>query len=245
MNIKGFINTAEKFTRNNSSTILTVAGVVGVATTAYFSAKAGFKACEELKKEETIRNRPLDKKESIKHVWKLYIPAGIVGIGTIVSIASASKINNRRAAALTAAYSLTERAFSEYKEKVIETIGDKKEKKVREEIAADKLAANPPAQNGVMVVGSGDILCYELYTGRYFYSDMESIRRAQNTINAKLISEMEATLSDFYYLINIPQTSSSSYSGWTAEKMLDLSFSTLLHDSKPCLAFEYNYVKSF
>jgi len=244
MKLKNVVTIIEKFTRNNASTILTVVGVAGVATTAYLSAQAGFKACEELQKEEAHQNRKLERKETIQHLWKLYIPAGLAATATVVSIAGASRINSRRAAALSAAYSLTERAFTEYKEKVVETLGDKKEKKIREEIAADKVTNSPPA-NATLVIGSGDILCYEMHTGRYFNSDMETIRRAQNTINAKLISEMEATLSDFYYLINIPQTSSSSYSGWSSDKMLELSFSSLLHDGKPCLAFDYNYVKVF
>lgn len=242
--IKTIINSVERATRNNASVILTGAGVAGVITTAYLSAKAGYRMHEELQREEAIRQQKLTTKEAAKHVWKLYIPATAAATTAIVSIVGASRINSKRAAALTAAYSLTERAFIEYKEKVVETLGEKKEKKVREEIIADKIAANP-VSNAVTIVGSGDILCYEAYTGRYFNSDMESIRRAQNTINAKLIREMEATLSDFYYLLNIPQTTSSSYSGWTSNKMLELSFSSLLHGGKPCLAFDYNYVEPF
>lgn len=244
MNIKSIGTTVEKFTRNNSSTILTAVGICGVATTAYLSAKAGYKSAKIIADEEQTTPYPLSGKEKFLLVWKCYIPATSSGAVAIAAIVGSASINARRTAALTAAYSLTERAFTEYKEKVVETLGDKKEKKLREEIAVDRVAANPPS-NGVVVVGTGDILCYEMHTDRYFYSDMETIRRAQNTINAKLISEMEATLSDFYYLIDVPQTSSSSYSGWKSEKMLELSFSTLLHDGKPCLAFEYNYLKSF
>jgi len=232
--------TAERIARENSSSILTALGVTGTVTTAYLTAKATFKAANQIASAETEFGR-IENKEKIQLVWKMYIPAGTTGVLTIVCILGAAKINSRRTAALTAAYSLSERAYAEYKEKVIETLGEKKEQKVRDEIAADRIERNPPSQ-GIILVGSGDVLCYEAYTGRYFNSNMETLRKAQNDINAKLVRENETTLSDFYYMIGIPQTSFSSYSGWKSEKMMDLSFSTLLHDGKPCLSFEYNYV---
>lgn len=228
----------ERLARENSSSILTALGVSGTITTAYLTAKASFKAASVLAEEP-----PMDKKETVKTVWKLYIPAVTSGTLTIGCILGASKINARRTAALTAAYSLTEKAYSEYKDKVVETLGEKKEKKVRDDIAADRVAQS--SSQGVVVLGTGDVLCYEMYTGRYFTSDMETLRKAQNDINAKLVREMEATLSDFYYLVGLPQTSYSSYSGWKSEKMMSLDFSTHLHDGKPCLAFEYNYITTF
>jgi hypothetical protein len=73
---------------------------------------------------------------------------------------------------------------------------------------------------------------------------METIRKAVNTINAKMLREDEATLSDFYYLIGLPYTSYSSGTGWRSDKLLELYYSTALNDGGiPCITFEYNYVK--
>jgi hypothetical protein len=241
MTIKEVLFRAEKLVQENSTTILTAVGVSGTITTAYLASKASFKVGYRTAiNDDRGINRP-SAKEFVQAYWRLYIPPVASGGLTIVAVISAAKINSRRAAALTAAYSLSEKAYSEYKDKVVETLGERKEKKVRDEIAADQVNNNPP--QGVVMLGSGDILCCELWTGRYFNSDMEAIRKAVNVINSKLNRDDNATLSDFYDLIGLPNTTSSSYSGWNSDKLLDLNFSTQLHEGKPCLAFEYNYIK--
>jgi hypothetical protein len=241
--IVDILNKTEKLVRENSSSILTALGVSGTIGTAYLAGKASFKAAHILAEEERITTQRVETRDAIRYVWKLYIPTAVSGTMTVVCIIGAAKITSRRTAAITAAYSLSEKAFTEYKEKVIETLGEKKEQKVRDEIAAAQIRDSPPQNSTVVLAGTGDVLCCEMWTGRYFSSDMETLRRSVNTINAKLISQNEATLSDFYYLIGVPQTSSSSYSGWTSDKMLELSFTSLLHEGKPVLAFDYNYVK--
>lgn len=241
--IVDIFNKAERLVQNNSSSILTAFGISGTIGTAYLASKASFKAAHVLSEAEVATGKHLEPKDAIKKVWKLYIPAGASGVITIVCIVGVTKISSRRTAAITAAYSLSEKAFAEYKDKVVETLGEKKEKKVRDELHETQVSNNPPPTSGIVLAGTGDVLCCETWTGRYFNSDMETIRRAVNIINAKVNREMEATLSDFYYLIGIPTTSSSSHSGWNSDKLMELDFSTLLYDGRPCLAFEYNYVK--
>lgn len=248
MDLKALGKQAEVILRRNSPAILTAIGVSGTITTAYLSAKASFKAAKMIEYDQRVTQgklikEPIDKKEAIKLVWKCYIPPVVTGTLTIASIVFATKINNRRTAAMAAAYSLSERAFIEYKDKVVETIGKNKEQAVRDDIAADKVRATAPGSE-VILAGSGDVLCCELHTGRYFKSDMESLRKAQNDINARLIRETYANVSEFYYVMKWPYTSASSDYGWTSDRMLELEFSTVLtNDGRPCLAFEYNYIK--
>lgn len=222
----------------NSPALLTALGASGTITTAYLTGKASFEAAKRL---ETIP--PSAKpKEKFELVWDLYIPAGISGVITLSCIVGANHVSSKR---ITAAYSLlniSEKAFSEYKEKVVEVMGNKKEQALRDEIVQDKVRESAP--NNVILSGSGTVLCCELLTGRYFNSDMETLRKAQNDINAKLLNDLYATLNDFYWLIGLPQTSYSGQAGWVPEKQLDLLFSTALTDEgRPCLAFEYNYTK--
>ena len=238
------LNKAERLVRNNSSSILTALGVTGTIGTAYLAGKASFRAAWLIHEEERLTAQKVETKDAVKFVWKLYIPTAISGTLTVASILGSSKLNSKRTAAITAAYSLSERAFNEYKEKIVETLGEKEEKKVRDEIAAKTIANQPTS--GLVIVGGGDVLCYELWTGRYFMSNMETLRTAQNVINEKLIAHMDATLSDFYYELGIPQTSSSGYTGWISSKMLKLDYSTHMSpDNKPCIAFDYNYVQTF
>jgi hypothetical protein len=78
---------------------------------------------------------------------------------------------------------------------------------------------------------------------RYFLSDMESLRKAENRVNAHMLGHDYATLSEFYYEVGLQQTSVSSNLGWTSDHLLELVFSTTMHEGQiPCIAFDYNYI---
>ena len=73
---------------------------------------------------------------------------------------------------------------------------------------------------------------------------METLKKAQNEVNARLLKHDYAYLSDFYQLIGLGHTSSADNFGWMSDRQMELEFSTTLADeSRPCLAFEYNYLK--
>lgn len=240
MGISDYIRPLVKTVQANSTEILTALGAAGVCTTAYLAAKAGYKSAELLTKEEFVTGEKATPKKAFTLTWKNYIPATVSGVGTVACIIGGAKVGAKKTAAAYSLLTVSERAFEEYKEKVIEQVGPKKEQALRDEIAQDRVAAN----TSVVVSGSGNILCFESHTGRYFNCDMETLRKAENTINAKILRENEATLSDFYYLVGLPYTSYSSGVGWTTDKILELRFSTVLsEDSRPCISFEYNYVK--
>ena len=235
MNLNKSLKMLKMGLRKNSPTILVSFGVSGTVLTAYLTGKASFKAANEL------RDKELEIKDAIKEVFPLYIPAVISGIATIGFIVGANRISSKRAAAAYSVMTISERMFEEYKEKVIEKIGERKEQEIRDEIAQDRVEANKP---NTILVGSGEVICCELGTGRYFKSDMETLRKAQNDINAKLVRELYVPLSEFYYIIGLSPTSYSWDVGWVSEKHMALEFSTVLtDDNKPCLAFEYNYIK--
>lgn len=246
MNVHDFINRAVQTIKSNSPELLTGFGVVGVLTTSYFVGRASYVASEIIHADEAAGGTHGDPKERFKErfkqTWRLYVPAGVSGAVTIACIVGAKKTGGQRTAAAVAAYSLTEKAFSDYKEKVVEQIGVNKEQKIRDEIAHEKVLANPSRE--VVILGSGHVLCCELYTHRYFRSDMESLRKANNDINEKIVHQLYVELGDFYDAVDLPHTSNSGNMGWDSDKLLELQFSTVLaEDGEPCLAFDYNYLK--
>lgn len=243
MNTALLIKRATQAIKSNSPEILTGLGAAGVVTTSYLSVKAGMATVRRLESDDPTA--PF--KEKAKKTWKLYIPPAAAGVATIGCIIVAGRGSSRRAAAAATAYSLTERAFSEYRDKVIEQIGENKEQKIRDELAQERINRNPPPEsNQVVIVGPGQVLCCEAYTGRYFRSDMELLRKAQNEVNAEALRGLRASLSGFYYLVGLEPTSQSDYQGWDFEKIMELRFSSCLTPSgEPCLSFEYNYLKTF
>lgn len=236
---------AEKLAIDNSPAILTAIGVTGVLTTAYLAGTASFKAAEILDDEQKNldyqrKSHPLEPKEKVLIVWKLYIPAMASGVLTVVCVISANRIGTRRAAAVAAAYTISERAFAEYKEKVVERMGAPKEQKLRDDLAQERVNRTPLGENGVVVMGNGAVLCFDQASGRYFNSSMEELKKAQNDINYQIINDMYASLGDFYGKLGIASTAFSEEVGWTTDLQLELIFSaTLSDDQRPCIAIDF------
>lgn len=248
MNLHLLLNRATKVLKSNGPEIFTGMGAVGVLATAYLTARAAYVASEVIHTTEAQSGTHADPKERFKerarHTWRLYIPAAVSGTVTIGCIVGASKASGQRTAAAVAAYSLTEKAFSDYREKIVEQIGVNKEQAVRDQIAQERVSQNPDTPQTTIIVGGGHVLCCELHTGRYFRSDMETLKRRLNEINHKIHTELYVDLNEWYELIGLPYTSRSGGLGWNSEKLLDLEFSSVLSESgEPCLAFDYNYIK--
>lgn len=244
--IQDFIRKTNKYTHKHSPFIMTAIGVAGVATTAYLSVTAGMKAARTIDSDESVGGTAGDMTTRIKEraalTWKFYIPPVTTGVVTIGAIAYANRLGAKRTAAAVSAYTITERAFAQYREKVVEQIGAHKEQVIRDDIARDEVGK----QHSELIVlsGSGSVLCCDLYSGRYFMSDMESLRRAENEINAKIINELYVTLDEFYDLVGLRPIEHSSELGWNSDELMKLDFSSVLsEDGKPCLAFNYNYIK--
>lgn len=240
MNASDIFTTVAKQLKLHSPEILTALGASGVITTAYLASKASFEASDALV--ETSTETTL--KEKVKLVWKFYIPAGISATVSVGCILGASKANTNRTAAAVTAYTITEKAFSNYREKVVEQIGKGKEQKTRDELNQEKVTNNPLGGKEVIILGRGNVLCCELYTHRYFRSDMETLRKAENALNKNVVNDLYVTLDEFYDILGLPGTSNSAHVGWNSDKLVELEFSTVIsEDGEPCLAFDYNYIK--
>lgn len=189
----------------------------------------------------------LSKKELIQLTWKFYIPAACMGAMTIGCVIGANSINQRRNAALASVYGLTEAAFREYKDKVIETIGKSKELQVRDDISSDKLKKDPLSEKEVIFTGKGEVLCYDSHSGRYFKSDMEKIRQATNDLNRTLMKDMFLTLNDLYYVLGLPNIDLGDCLGFHIDDgLIDISFSAQLTDGgDPCLVLNYELSPRF
>lgn len=245
MTLRSITSKTGKIVADNSPVILTGLGVAGVVTTAYLAGKASFKAAEVLAANPYLypadaeTNRPLETKEKFARVWKLYIPAAGVGSFTIAAIICSNRIGMRRTAAMTAAYAISERAYSEYKDKVVDTIGKSKEMKVRDEIAQDRVNALP-TNHQIIVTDGGQQLFMDSYSMRPFTSDMETVKKAQNDTNHEILNHGYASLSDFYNRLGLSNTKISDDIGWNSDKLLEVTFSAAItDDQRTCMVMDF------
>jgi hypothetical protein len=242
MDLSNIATRLSKLVTDNSPVILTGVGVAGMVTTAYLTGKATFKAAEIISDAQVAMDvagegQELDIREKIELVWRVYVPAAGTAAITATAIICANRIGTRRAAAMAAAYALSEKALVEYKDKVVQKIGENKAREIRDELAQDRVTANPASTREIVITSGGDVLCYEAFTGRYFKSDMESLKKAQNDLNYRVLNDYYASLTDFYNLVGLSPTTYSDEVGWNSDKMLELEFSTTMSDdNRPCIS---------
>lgn len=241
MNVKALIKSAGNVIEKNSPHILTALGAVGVMSTAVMTGKATAKACTLIGNEEFERGHIFDPKEKIQVCWRLYIPPVIMGGVSIACIIGANSVNTKRNAALAGLYSVAETTLKEYQEKVVEHIGKNKEQAIHDEIIQDHLDKNPVSKADIIITNKGKTLCFDEYSGRYFYGDIETIRKIVNDLNHDLMGEMWVPLNELYYQLGLESIKLGDEIGWTTDELIDMHYtSKLADDGTPCLVIEYN-----
>jgi hypothetical protein len=141
---------------------------------------------------------------------------------------------------MAAAYTISERAFVEYRDKARELLGDKKEQRIRDEVAQDVINRGGDVPNSLVIIEGTDVLCFDALSGRYFKGSMEMLKKAQNDLNYKMIANDYASLTDFYNLIGLEPTDLSDNIGWNIDEPLELEFSSVVSpDQKPALSFSF------
>lgn len=229
----------------HSPEILTGIGIAGMITTTVMAVKSTPKALDLMAELKEKHKNDAEKKEIAKEVVTkvapVYLPSVITGGLSIACLIGASSVNARRNAALATAYTLSESALKEYQEKVVATIGEKKEKNVRDAIAKDKVDKNPVSNCEVIVTEKGNTLCYDTISGRYFTSDIEKLKRTENELNKRLLSEMYIGLNELYYELGLRCTDQGNELGWNInDGMINFDFSSqLADDGRPCLVVGY------
>lgn len=244
----GIVKSVQMAMKKHSPEILTGIGIAGMITMTVMAVKVTPKAIELIKaKKEEDEVDQLKPIEVIKTTWTCYIPSALIGTVSVACLIGASSVNFRRNAALATAYTLSESALKEYQEKVVETIGEKKEQSVRDSIAKDRIEKNPVEYRQVILTETGNTLCYDVCSDRYFKSDIEKIRKAENELNRRMRDEMYVSLNDFYYEIGLANTKLGDLMGWNIDHgYIDLKFSSqLTSDGTPCLVLDYQVVPEY
>lgn len=231
---------------NHSPEILTGIGIAGMITTTILAVRATPKALELIddKKNELgmYPTKKLHPIEVVKTTWKCYLPATITGATSVACLIGASSVNSRRNAALATAYNLSASALTEYKTKVIETVGEKKEQLIRDKVAEERISKEPVNQSAIIVSGNGNTRCFDTITKRRFVSDIESINKIVNELNRRMINgEDYISLNEFYYELGLDGSSIGDELGWNVSTgLIELDFSAQLDtDGTPCIVIDY------
>lgn len=216
-----FVKNGLKVLSKNSNLVLTIVSTTGVIATVYFAIKGTIKAVKLCEEKKCVNG-----KEVLETVWKCYIPTIGMLILTTTAIICNGRINAKRIAVLTTAYSGSVETLKKIEEKMSSQIGPKKTQKAIDEANAEIAQENAPKEKkDIIATGKGTQLFYLRSTGQWFYSDRHGVELAELKCQ-KEIAEMQkhGSFENYYLVENVlenlgieEKTEIGEYMGWDVD----------------------------
>ena len=213
--------------------------LAGVPITAILTGEARLKADDILielegKREEDGVMEPMTTQEKLGATWKCYILPTVAGGITIGMMIWSHRIQGRKLIALASAYSITNTAFREYKDKAKELLSKKKLEEIEHAIDQDKVANCTVLDGDILATNSGNILCIDAWGGQKFFSNAEEIREAVARCNSMMVGHVYLALNTLYDELGLPPTKGGEELGWNAlfDDAIRVRFSSCLDKEK-------------
>lgn len=218
--------------------ILTGLTCVGVVSTSVMAAKNTCTAWDILKEYDGDHPDATTRDRFLK-VAPIYVPTMLMGAATIACAIGAHTTNRAQTAAMASAYAIAQEAATRYRDKVIESVGEKKVKEIDDKVSEEVLKAHPKSDQPV-IFGTGKVLCFDTLSSRYFLSDMETLRKIQNDLNKMILDDTWVSLNELYYRLGMDAMNLGEHLGWSVDHLLEMKFSSRLDDrGNPCLVIDY------
>ena len=241
------VHNVEQTMSRRAPELLAGAGIACFIASTIAAIKIAPKAAKKLEdRKKDLKVEKLPVKEVVTTVGLDYLPVGIgIVSGTGFTVASVVDSNNKYMA-LSTSYGLLKDFAYTYKDKVVETIGEKKEEKIRNEIAQEKLDKDQITENKIIITKEGNTLFKDSLTGQYFRSDINKFKSKAIELANTEISEDYAGVPEWLLDLglNVPDTMLGI--GWSAPdqgKIVTVSFSACVahsYNDEPCLVVEYD-----
>ena len=203
--------TCARFLRKHGGTMLAIGASVGVVLTAIETGKATIKAEKLVELNKDVPE--YDMKEKVKDCWQFYIPAAVLGAGTIGCIIGSNMLSRKEIASLSAAYMALGKSYQQYRRQVAERVGGEEEKDIL--AAAQRKEEASPAS-------SEKVLCYEPISKRYFHATETELLGAFYETNRDFTENGYVALNDFYGYLNLDFVPALNDRGWSVDYFTEM-----------------------
>lgn len=228
--------------RKHSPVILFGAGVIGVVGTVVLASRATLKLEEVLQDADDQLNKALTlehayhseadlnrdilliKVKTAARISKLYAPAFVVGTLSIAALTGAHVTLTRRNLALTAAYAGLDKAFRDYRGRIVEALGADKERELRYDLVDTEIETSTPDGTVTRIVKARGPRGYSQYAMLFDENNKNwSPERMQNSYfiqcmqewaNHQLRARGHMFLNEVYDLLGLPRTRAGCIVGW-------------------------------
>lgn len=195
-------------------------GIVGTAISAVFGKEKYDDIVDEIRdkhEEENVDNpEELKPTEKIKAVGRAYWHTILIACVSITCLVASNRIATSQLATVGAAYAANKADYKKYVEKATEKMGAKKSAEVESEIASDKMKGSKLVEGAVIYTGRGDDLFWDSWNDRYFFGDLETVRKAVNDANDELKNTGRLTGNEFWSFVSpkLSENGSGDAYGW-------------------------------
>lgn len=244
--VSKFFKGAKVSMEKNAPAILIGLAILSGGTAVVLAVKDTPKALKRIEdKKQELGVDKLTPLETVKTTWPCYVPTALAFAFAAGCAVGSHSTHAKRNAALATAYKISETALVEYRDKVVETIGEKKEQTVRDKVAQEQINKVPLVPDSVIHTGTGTSLFLDPLSRRYFVSDKQVLHAAENRLNKKMLQSICGTtsLNDFYVEIGLePVDESVGYTlGWNADYQIDLDIRPgESSDERPCFVLRHH-----
>lgn len=163
--------------------------------------------------------------------WKQAIAPAVMMTAGSYGICRSDKKMLDKVATLTTTTTIAETLLSDYREEVKEEVGPEKEEKILSNAYAREIDRSWIEDLNPIDTGHGDEIFFDYWSGRYFLSNPDFIREKVMDLDDILFSEDEASMGDFYDLIDLYEVSDRGSScvvgsdyGWNTDLLRHLKF---------------------
>lgn len=219
----------------HSSALLTATGEANLFLAVYSAIVATKETTRMLDDEEYEREElgypEMTTLEKFKMVAPYYIPTIVFSLVSGGAFLLNTIQEERRIATLAGLYSVTEKNFEEYREQTKALLGEKKEQKIRDEIDRKTIERNPVSGATVIVSPGGNYLIYDKWSGRYFRSSIDSVKRAHLDFREEILGDMYISLNELYEKLYLPPNDDGWDLGWSVDDHMEFSYSSQLADN--------------
>ena len=228
----------------HSPVLLLGAGIIGVGATVVLASRATLKVQDVLEDHQTLMekingseqegysedDRRSDKTilfvKTTSEIIKLYSPAVIVGLASVSFLITGHQIQARRSAALMAAYSGLEKAFAKYRQRVVDDLGEDKDREYRygavkgEYVEHDKDGKEISRKPGLKVdpgEPSGYAQFFDERSPSWNQEPMYNflfLKTNQNYLNDRLRAKGHVFLNEVYDQLGLRRTKAGAVVGW-------------------------------
>jgi uncharacterized protein DUF6353 len=249
-------------TQKHSPTLLFGAGVVGVVASTVLACRATLKLEELLCETQDALNTAKtlehdkysddDRKKDIAYVYvrtavkvtRLYGPSVVLGTASISALVGSHHILSKRNAALTAAYATLQKGFDEYRQRVVDELGEDRERELRYQVKDVADGKDETGKKKTVKLATGAPSIYARFfddSNRNWSPTSEYnilfIRCQQNYANDMLKSRGHVFLNDVYDQFGMDRTTEGAVVGWIWNGNGDNFVDFGVFDSPACESF--------